>query len=498
VALIAAGNAPMVRRDAGNRVVESLSPQARRLVLLAGVVAAGCLGVGAPKLGASTTLVYLAGGAALVSAVLSSYAALAVLIVLLLLPLSTVDVLPIHLNTIDAVYGASALGIVLRLIVSDKRVEVSPLGLALVSFVLAGLLALAAGLLGSGGTSAALSHFRGLFGYALIPVLVLQVGGNSVRRRTTLLSMLCIVGALTAARGVLSWAELNGAMKVGGILHRLAAPEGSAVGVVPASSPNFGYVRAWAGNLEGNTLGAFTLALLPAAVGLALRRSHALARLGFAAGALLLLVALLVSYSRGAYLGLAVAATVALLVFGRRRPLAAALTAVAGLAVLIFLVTHLPGAEDRLNTFHFLGQDRTVQHRQLVYAEAFASIRASPIWGVGLGTPVDVIGTGADSLYVFVLLRGGVLAAGAAIALLWTAGQRLIAAWREGRLRPLDVAVLIGLSGFAAHSVVDYTLWNPKVAVVVWLLAGLVMAPALEGGPRDTGRANTSGRTPPL
>ncbi len=57
MALIAAGNAPMVRRDAGNRVVESLSPQARRLVLLAGVVAAGCLGVGAPQHRASTTQV---------------------------------------------------------------------------------------------------------------------------------------------------------------------------------------------------------------------------------------------------------------------------------------------------------------------------------------------------------------------------------------------------------------------------------------------------------
>jgi putative inorganic carbon (HCO3(-)) transporter len=497
VALTAGSNALMMQRAGGSRVVDSLSPQARRLVLLAGVVAAGGLSVLAPKLGASSTIVYLVGGAALVSAVLSSYAAIAVLIVLLLVPISTVDLLPIHLNSIDAVYAASVVGIVLRMIVSDERVELSPLGLALVSFVLAGLLALAAGMLGSSGTSAALSHFRGLFGYALIPVLVLQIGGNSVRRRTTLLSMLCVVGALTAARGVLSWAELNGTVKVGGILHQLAAPEGSAVGVVPASSHNFGYVRAWAGNLEGNTLGAFTLALLPAAVGLALRRSNALARLGFAAAALLLLVALLVTYSRGAYLGLAVAATIALLVFGRRRPLAAALTAAAGLALLIFLVTHLPGTEDRLNTLHFLGQDRTVQHRQLVYAQAFDSIRASPIWGVGLGTPVDVIGTGADSLYVFVLLRGGMLAAGAAIALLWTAGQRVIAAWRAGRFRPLDVAVLIGLSGVAAHSLVDYTLWNPKVALVVWLLAGFVMAAAMEGISRETGDANALGRTSP-
>ena len=52
--------------------------------------------------------------------------------------------------------------------------------------------------------------------------------------------------------------------------------------------------------------------------------------------------------------------------------------------------------------------------------------------------------------------------------------------------------MLVGLSGVAAHSLVDYTLWNPKVALVVWLLAGLALAAALEGGPDHSERANAS------
>jgi O-antigen ligase len=145
-----------------------------------------------------------------------------------------------------------------------------------------------------------------------------------------------------------------------------------------------------------------------------------------------------------------------------------------------------------VDTLRSLGQDATVQHRELVYSQAIDSLKASPIWGVGLGTSVQVIGTGADSLYLFMLLRGGLLVAGAGLALVWAAGERVRAACRERRFRPLDMAVLIALAGIAAHSLVDYTLWNPKVALTVWLLIGFVMAAALERGPDDSERANAS------
>lgn len=486
-----AGSGALALRPGPTAAGAGASPLARRLLLPAGVAAAAFLGVLAPQLGALTMVTALAGGAALLAAFASSYAALAMLIVLLLVPIGAAGELPLPINEIDAIYGAALAGLALRTVMSGERVALGPLGLALLAFLAAGVLALAPGVLGPGETTTALSHFRGLFGYALIPVLVLSLGEHGAARRRTLVYLLCAVGVLTAARGVLSWAELNGLVQLGGVLHRLASPDNREfVGAVPALSGDFGYLRAWAGNFEGNTLGAFVLMVLPLAAYLALAKGNALARLAFAGGALLLAVALVVSYSRGAYLGLAAATLPALLALWRRHPLGALALALAGIALFVFLVNQLPGAEDRLATVRLLRQDPTVQHRQLVYEEVLDSVARNPVWGVGLGTSVGVIGTGADSLYLFLVLRGGLLVTAAFLALAWIGGRRLLAAWRSGRLKGLDVAVAVSFLAFAAHSTVDYALWNPKVALTAWLLVGVLMAAALERRPLPSTDAN--------
>ena len=478
--MIAANGALAIRPRPTGPGAEQVSPLVRRALLLAGVGAAGCSGALAAALGAGTLALLLFAAAALLAAVLSSYAALALLIIMLLVPIGSAGQLPVRLNEIDAIFAAALAGLAIRLLTSRERFSPTPLTLATAAYLTAGVVALTAGVLGTGETAVALSHFRGLFGFALIPVLLLSLGEKGPERRGKLLLLLCGVGVLTAGRGVLSWAELNGLVHVGGVLHRIAAPDDVVVGAIPALSGDFGYLRAVTGNFEGNSLGAFTLMLLPVAVYLALGRGSALVRLGFAAGAVLLLVALLVSYSRGAYLGLAIAAVPVLLLLGRRRPLTAVAITGAGALLLIFLINQLPGTEDRVATLRSLGQDATVQHRQLVYEEAALEIARSPVWGVGLGTNIGVSGAGADSLYVFLPLRGGLLLTAAFLGLLWAAGRHVLVAWRKRWLRGLDVAVLVGLIGFAGHSLVDYTLWNPKVALTLWLLVGFVMATALE------------------
>jgi O-antigen ligase len=198
-----------------------------------------------------------------------------------------------------------------------------------------------------------------------------------------------------------------------------------------------------------------------------------------------MLVGVLVSYSRGAYFGLLVASVPLLLDLWRRSPVTALALLVAGAAALFMLGQHLPGAEDRLATLRSLSGDLTVQHRGLVYREIADAVRGSPIWGVGLGTRVGQIGTGADSLYFFILLRGGLLGAVACAALALVAVRAVLDALRGSRLDGLEIAVAAGLLGFAAHSAVDFALWNPKVALMVWLFAGLLLAPALQGAPHD-------------
>ncbi|MDZ4277590.1 MAG: O-antigen ligase family protein [Dehalococcoidia bacterium] len=474
-------------RRAQAPLIDGVTPAARRALLVAGVTAAGLLGMAAAHVGPGPTMMLVVGAGVLVAASSSSYAALAILIVLLPLPLRSFSLPPFQINQIDIVYASALIGLALRVLVNKERFAVGSLGLAALAFLASGSLSALVGVLNGAGLQGALSHFRGIFGYALIPLLFLSLGGEQASRRRALLLLLCGVGALTAARGVLSWAQLNGLVELGGVLHRLASPDSTeAVGAVPALAGDFGYVRAWAGNLEGNTLGAFVILIAPVAVAFALRAERGLARLAFGAGALLLVMALIVSYSRGAYLGLSAAALPALLVLWQRRPVLAVAVALGGVILVGFLVTQLPGADDRLVTVYALREDPTVQHRQLVYEHVVDAIALSPAWGTGLGTDVPGVGTGADSLYLFVLLRGGLLMAAATFALIVVAGRRVLGALRAGNVGGLDLAVAAALWGFAVHSAFDYSLWNPKVALTAWLLAGALLAAALEGRARET------------
>ncbi len=476
-------------------------PIAGPWLVIAGLLAVGLFGATVPQLGAGTAVALLVGGTALIAAAASSYAALGLLIVLILVPLDAAGELPAHINEIDTVYGAALIGLSLRVLTSRQPLVFSPLGLALAAFMLVGLLALTAGVLSGAETATALGQFRGLFGYALIPLLVLSLDRQARERRRTLVCLLCAVGAATAARGVLSWADLNGVVQLSGLLHRIASPDSEdVVGAVPAISGDFGYLRAWAGNFEGNTLGAFVVLLLPVTVYLTMSGSNTVTRIGFGAGAVLLTVALLVSYSRGAYLGLAAASVPGMLALWRRHPMGTVVLALTGGAVLFLLATHLPGAEDRLSTLRALAEDPTVRHRQLVYGQIVESVAGSPVWGIGLGSSIGPIGTGADSLYLFMVLRGGLLLACSFLLLAWVGGRHLLDALRAGRLTTLDLAVAAGLLGFAAHSAIDYTIWNPKVALTAWLLVGILMAAALDDtrrSPGPAGKPNPSGAETP-
>lgn len=464
----------------------ALTPGLRTGLLALGLGASALLGAFGAHVGGGALALLLAGAVALLLAAASSYAALVLLILLLLLPLQSLPFPPLHINQIDAVYLAAVTGLVLRFFASGQRFEPTALSLGLATFMGSAALTSIVGVFGGAAPQEALSHFRGLAGYALVPLLFLSAAEGERSRVSRLLILLCVIGGLTSAQGVLSWAQLNGVWELPAGLQHLALPETEQeVGAVPARSGDFGYLRAWAGNLEGNTLGAFLLLLTPLAAYLSFRGGSDERRVAFGAITVLLVFGIIVSYSRSAYLGLAAASLPAFWLLWRRRPLAAAGLAVAGLTALALLIGRIPGADDRLATVSALSEDPTVAHRQTVYQQAFGAVLRSPVWGVGFGTEIEDIGAGADSLYVFLLLRGGLLMVGAALLFAAVTGRVLIEAWRQGRFSGVEFALASGLLGFAVHSLVDYSLWNPKVALAAWLLAGGIVSAALRDADRE-------------
>ncbi|MBI4570308.1 MAG: hypothetical protein HY723_00015, partial [Chloroflexi bacterium] len=164
-------------------LAEGTGMAARRALLVAGVALAGTVGLLAPRLGLEPALAGLIGCAVLAAAVASSYAALIVLVALLLVPIGAAGELPLQLNEIDLVFGAGLFGLIARMATSREPVLLRPLGIALAGFILAGCVALAAGLLASADTARALSQFRGLFAYALVPMLVFSLGERGAQRR---------------------------------------------------------------------------------------------------------------------------------------------------------------------------------------------------------------------------------------------------------------------------------------------------------------------------
>jgi hypothetical protein len=214
------------------------------------------------------------------------------------------------------------------------------------------------------------------------------------------------------------------------------------------------------------------------------------------AGAILLLVGLLVSRSRGAALaGLPAAMgafALALTVGPRTRPWRTTLLIVVGvLAVGVALV----GADALVAKFDLRALAKDASFRTLLAATTLDG--AAEFWplGAGWGTyaevyprfqPASMVGTAdyAHQDYAQMLFEGGVFAVLLMAAFAWLALTRAVllvrGAMRNRRLRREEMAATIcgiGLAGFLLHSLVEFNMHIPANAIVAALFAGVFLRP---------------------
>lgn len=226
--------------------------------------------------------------------------------------------------------------------------------------------------------------------------------------------------------------------------------------------------------------------VLAIAVGMALffiERSR-FARL--AAGVLLAAaaIALVMTYTRGSWLALAVgvAAGAALVDFRL-------LWAVLGAGGVLLVV--VPSAWERLLSVFTV--EGTSSQRIWLWSEALEVIREHPLAGVGIGeyaqylertrgvTP-DLIGdiTGAHDSYLQLAAEIG-LAGG--LAFVWVVLSVVAGGFRNLRAlssdaveRGVNAALTVGLVAFAANALVSNSFQHPQAAVFFWMLAGMQAA----------------------
>jgi O-antigen ligase len=200
------------------------------------------------------------------------------------------------------------------------------------------------------------------------------------------------------------------------------------------------------------------------------------------AWAICLAIALVLTFSRGAFLALVVFAIVTLITVrpALRKPLLAIAVVTAALVVVTIIVaSNTPLMASR---FSYVALNYTLQTRSIIYGATWQMLTAHPILGLGLGGYVYVLHgfpeiyphdvylafwaeLGLLGLVAFLIILGGLL-------------------WRSWRVLPLaggfERALLWGALGsfllWGMHGIFDTPYWKNDMSVEFWLVAAIQVA----------------------
>lgn len=251
-----------------------------------------------------------------------------------------------------------------------------------------------------------------------------------------------------------------------------------------------------------NLLGGYFVAVLPLAV------AGALAWKGVAryvAGALALLgpLALYVTYSRGAYVGLAAEIGV-LALFGlaagwryRRTWVLAAIGLVLVGVGLWWAWDHVPAFQARIASILTPRGDSSNSFRMNVWRSTLDLIRDSWFLGVGIGNDAfrhayslymisGFEALGAYNIFLEWAAEAGVFGLAAFLWLVLAAIARGTECFGRGVARPWAAACVAALVGLMVHGMVDTVFFRPAVQLPFWLILALLAGlPRLQGPAGD-------------
>ena len=203
---------------------------------------------------------------------------------------------------------------------------------------------------------------------------------------------------------------------------------------------------------------------------------------------------LLLSLSRASWLGL----TIGLVLVGALRYRRIwTLACLAGVALVLS-----PVGRDVVTRFisGFSTADRATAFRVGEYANALTLLGRYPLLGIGFGASPDIdVTAGVSSVYLLVAEQTGLLGLGVylvALASVWLSGLRGLAAMQDRKLQGVRAAFLAAVSGALVTGLLDHYFANqafPHAVALFWVYAaGLVGASRLAGlphGQREPERA---------
>ncbi|MBI4788942.1 MAG: O-antigen ligase family protein [Chloroflexi bacterium] len=360
----------------------------------------------------------------------------------------------------------------------DEGFVATPLGLLIIVFMVLAIFSFVAGTAFAPITNEVLRRFAEIqIAIALFFVIV-----NVVQTREQLgriIAALIVAGFISAAIGIfLYFIPANTAIYLLSILRVFKYPSGDGVLRYIEDDPG-NPMRAISTSVDPNVLGGLMILVTALATPQLFASKPVLPHKLMALMWATMVVCLMLTFSRAAFVGVAVATAVIATV--RYRPAIALM--LVGAVILLFMpftqeyVGHLVDA--------FMGADRATQMRLGEYKDAFNLIARYPIFGVGFGGSPDIdTYLGVSSVYLLMAEEMGLVGLSAFLLTMGVFFYRVAVAWFEGLAEdPFLAPILLGTAGALLGAMIaglaDHYFFNlkfPHSVVLFWLYVALGMA----------------------
>lgn len=242
-----------------------------------------------------------------------------------------------------------------------------------------------------------------------------------------------------------------------------------------------------------NVLGEYILLVLPVSIGLMWTRRSAAAKIVYAGISALMFAALILTFSRGCWIGLLVAAAI-FVTFAAGK--------LWGLGLLALPVIPMVLPESIINRFMSIGdmEDSSTSYRVYIWMGTLAMMKDFWISGIGMGQDAftqvypfysynAIVAPHSHNLFLQILVESGVAGIAVFLLVVFFFLRRIMAGYQIGgkgnSLSTIMTAIAAGVCGFLMQGMFDNCFYNYRVMLVFWCVIAMGRACVYVAGQRS-------------